>query len=183
MTTSNPHPIPNRCQINIFKYQCQHKGQESGARCTLDGSNGHCIPQVVYTGNVKGEVCEECRNLPRNLIEGQSEGEREGHGGNDKGYQARCGVKKVYRYAGIGKNTRVLCRFGRSRQTRNNARRINIGRKIAESRGASGKHTKTQQIRFKHARSNASHWEKQDENEGIRQDGEGTIVIVEDEYR
>ncbi|TEY59740.1 hypothetical protein BOTCAL_0187g00160 [Botryotinia calthae] len=49
-----------RCQITIFKYKCLHDGQENSARCRSHLRNEPCIPDVVYSGEVKDRVCPEC---------------------------------------------------------------------------------------------------------------------------
>ncbi|KAF7952390.1 uncharacterized protein EAE97_001887 [Botrytis byssoidea] len=49
-----------RCQINIFQYRCLHSGQENTARCRSHFDNQPCIPDVVYTEEVKDRDCAEC---------------------------------------------------------------------------------------------------------------------------
>ncbi|TGO42336.1 hypothetical protein BHYA_0009g00150 [Botrytis hyacinthi] len=49
-----------RCQISIFQYRCLHSGQENSARCRNHFDNQPCIPDVIYTEEVKDRDCAEC---------------------------------------------------------------------------------------------------------------------------
>ncbi|KAF7925881.1 hypothetical protein BELL_0006g00440 [Botrytis elliptica] len=49
-----------RCQISIFQYRCLHNGQENSARCRSHFDNKPCIPDVVYSEEVKDRDCAEC---------------------------------------------------------------------------------------------------------------------------
>ncbi|KAF5873084.1 uncharacterized protein Bfra_008361 [Botrytis fragariae] len=58
---NTPNSIfPGRCQISIFQYRCLHNGQENSARCRNHYNNAPCIPDVVYTEEVKDRDCVEC---------------------------------------------------------------------------------------------------------------------------
>ncbi|KAF7954521.1 hypothetical protein EAE96_005641 [Botrytis aclada] len=49
-----------RCQISVFQYRCLHNGQENSARCRSHYNNQPCIPEVVYTEEIKDRDCAEC---------------------------------------------------------------------------------------------------------------------------
>ncbi|CCD43240.1 hypothetical protein ACHAPC_000787 [Botrytis cinerea] len=59
MDTSNAF-FTRRCQVTIFKHRCLHDGQENSARCRSHLRNQSCIPDVVYSGEVKDKDCPEC---------------------------------------------------------------------------------------------------------------------------
>ncbi|KAI9647773.1 hypothetical protein NHQ30_004161 [Ciborinia camelliae] len=131
MNTPNPMGTPNRCQMNIFKYNCLHKGQESGARCSMDGKDEHCITQVVCTGIIKDEDCEECMMM--NFFKSLA---------LQNAYRMKSRPQTKHR-----NNQKMTRALGRFKHTRNNGTR-----KVAESKRAKNRKAKTKETRFKPAR-------------------------------
>ncbi|TGO48361.1 hypothetical protein BOTNAR_0479g00070 [Botryotinia narcissicola] len=105
-----------RCQINIFQYKCLHNGQENTARCRTHFDNQPCIPNVVYTEEVKDRDCAECvmrdsgyasdeiyMNTPTNTAT-KSSGSNDSRGfkRSSLSNQTRSGIKRKSKLSGTG---------------------------------------------------------------------------------
>ncbi|KAF7889603.1 uncharacterized protein EAF02_002018 [Botrytis sinoallii] len=147
---STPNSIfSGRCQISIFQYRCLHNGQENSARCRSHLDNKPCIPDVVYSEEVKDRDCAECvmsrdsgytsdeiyMNTPPNTATKLSELD-------DK---RRSGIKRKSTPSGTGGDKLARSKDIKFQQARNDELRYR--RAIVKSRSGGGYSTPTKTSR------------------------------------
>ncbi|KAF7908344.1 uncharacterized protein EAF01_004099 [Botrytis porri] len=151
--SNTPNSIfSGRCQIGIFQYRCLHNGQENSARCRNHFDNQPCIPEVVYTDEVKDRDCAECvmrssgyasdeiyMNTPTNSATGTPSS-----GSDDKRIfkrhslfdKSRSGIKRRSTPSGTGGDKLARSKDVKFQQARNDEMRYR--RAISKSRSEGG---------------------------------------------